>query len=363
MTRLPCSPASPVSRFDDGTWLVRGFQEARDVLAANNEAFRTPHEHEFVQGFSRSFVLATDACTSDDRSRFRTALAAAISPRRTAGLATAVMAPLARHLAGQVAAQRVCNALGNYVRPYARQVSYSLSGVPQEVAAEMGARLRAASDVINENPADAAVGGLLADVWERIRRMTERGELANHGIAGNALKRQFITADEAPLLTIPVLDMAVLDMSGALTVAAIEAVSDLPTDAQRDSADAQHCRAAVWEAARRRDDIYITRVATRRALAGEAWAQSGDRLLIDVLTANSDERVYLEPATFIPRSGQRACRFWPWRSRLHGQGARARDCCRGLARVTVVRSSHFRGRERHLNAAHPAVFEPQSDTI
>jgi hypothetical protein len=103
------------------------------------------------------------------------------------------------------------------------------------------------------------------------------------------LRRGFITVDEAPLLTIPVLEMAALDMSGALTLAAVTAVSGLPPQAQLRMAGARECRVTVWEAARRLGDIYITRVARRAAPFRPVQIASGDRLVIDVPTVNSDD--------------------------------------------------------------------------
>lgn len=302
MTSLaPSTPFSSgrVARFDDGVWLIRGLQEARDVLA-DNEAFRTPHPHEFVPGFSRSFFLATDTGAAEDRRRFRAALAAAVSPRRMQRLAAEVLAPTARRLAMLVVTQATFDVLDEYVRPYTRQVSYHLSGIRQDLAVELGARLGVASELIREDPADSAARSLLTEVWQRIERMAQRGELDDDGLAGYALRRGFITVSEAPLLTIPVLEMAALDMSGALTLAALTAVSDLAPDTQRTLAETRRCRAAVWEAARRLDDIYITRVATQATTVGAARIRSGDRLLIHVPAANSDDRVYAVPAVFDP---------------------------------------------------------------
>lgn len=219
----PIAEDIPVARFGDGVWLIRGLVEARQVLA-DDDAFRAASPQEFVQGFSRSFFLATDTGTPEDRGRFRKALATAVSPRRD----------------------------------------------------------------------------LLATVWSEIRDMAERGELEADGLPGYALQRQIITVEEAPMLTIPLLEMAVLDMSGALTLAAVQAVSLLSPTAQRQLTDAQSCRAAVWEAARRLDDIYITRVATKSAKIGNACFRPNDRILIEVLAVNTDGRFFPNAREFDP---------------------------------------------------------------
>lgn len=296
------SGACPVTRLDEDVWLVRGLPEARRVLGADH-AFRAPQTTEFVPGFSRSFFLATDTGTAADRGRFRTALAAAVAPQRTERLATEVMAPRARHLAALVAAQPAFDVLDDYVRPFTRQVSYHLSGLPDAQAAELGARLSVAAELAGEDP--AAVRSLVAGVWQQIREVAERGGLDGNGIAGFALRRGLISVDEAPLLTIPVLEMAALDMSGALTLTAVTRVADLPAEEQRRLAGARECRAAVWEAARRLGDIYITRVATCANTLGSARIASGDRLLIDVPAANSDEREVADHLAF--GHGAHAC--------------------------------------------------------
>jgi cytochrome P450 len=193
--------------------------------------------------------------------------------------------------------------LDDFIRPYTRQSSYRIAGIPAEPAAELAGRLRVAADLRAEEGGIVAARALVADVHERIRGMAHRRELDPAGIAGHALLQGAITVDEAVLLTVPTLEMAVTDMSGALTHATLLALSTVDPSHQQASADERGCRSAVLQAARRLPDIYITRVAARPRLLADAWIHTGDRVLIDATTANSDLRVFPGGPEFDPTGG------------------------------------------------------------
>ncbi|GDY33978.1 cytochrome P450 [Gandjariella thermophila] len=293
------SAVAPVVPFGERVWLVRGLDEARAVLA-DDQTFRIARTDEFVAGYSRSFFLATDTGKQDDRRRFRTALAGAVSPRRLQQLRHDVLVSLADRLAERLVQQATFDLADDYVRPYTRRASYALAGIPDDTAAELVARLQVAASLLHNNGDDPAGKSLLAAVWSAIRDMSQRGQLRPTGLPGHALQRGVITLDEAPLLTIPILDMAAHEMSGALTLAALQAVATLPADEQRDLAQVGTTHAAVWEAARRLQDIYITRVVTGTTTLGGVVLNAHDRVLLDIHAANADTRTIADPARFDP---------------------------------------------------------------
>ena len=192
-----------VSGFADGVWLVRGRAEARQVIE-DSARFRAAAPPEFVPGRSKSFFLATDAAGPDGRSRFRTALAAALSPVRLRTLDELLLVPLAARLAGRLPTDGTSfDPLDDYIRPYTRQISHALAGLPGDVAVHLGARIKVAAELVVDDPADAAASALLAEVWSSIEQVTRSGQLDPEGLAGFALGRGLISADEVPLLVVP----------------------------------------------------------------------------------------------------------------------------------------------------------------
>ncbi|MFE7114114.1 hypothetical protein ACFU99_01645 [Streptomyces sp. NPDC057654] len=282
------TPFVPVRPLEDRVWLVAGFDEAQQVLA-DARTFRTAQADEYVPGYSRSFFLATDTGTAGDRTRFRSALAAALSPQNLAALTSHVMTPLARRLAGQLPDHTPFHVPDAYVRPYTRQLSYALAGLDPGTAVELAGRLRVATELLASGDRAAALT-LLHTVRTTVRNVAETGGLDPRGLPGFAIQRGFITAREAPLLTIPLLEMAALDMSGALTQAALHTTAQLPPARQRHLATPEGALNTAAHTARHLPDIYVTRVATRPArLAGTAL-RPGDRILIDIPAANTDPR-------------------------------------------------------------------------
>ncbi|HZB50143.1 MAG TPA: cytochrome P450, partial [Mycobacteriales bacterium] len=55
-----------------------------------------------------------------------------------------------------------------------------------------------------------------------------------------------------------------------------------------------------WEAARRLDDIVITRVAVEPQLIGGRQIRAGDRVLVDVPAANADVPALPDPHSVLP---------------------------------------------------------------
>jgi cytochrome P450 len=278
---------------------IRDLNAARSVLC-DKDRFRIPTTEEFVPGVSRSFFLATDTSAPADHQRFRAALAAAVTRSRVATLAHNSLMPAATPLARAAAEVETFDLHDDYVRPYSRRAAYALAGISDDTGAELVAHLKVAFELARNPTEAAAAHTLLAGVSHSVRQLAERGELAETGIPGHALSRGQVNAQEAVLLTVPILEMAALDLNGSLTLTALRLIAELTETQQRRLLHRDGLRAAISEAARLLDDLFLTRVATKPIEVNGTRMEPGDRLIIDVQAANLDESVFPDAREFQP---------------------------------------------------------------
>ncbi|MGW3120120.1 cytochrome P450 [Streptomyces sp. NPDC001107] len=278
---------------------MQGQEEAREVLS-DARAFRPAATDEYVPGYSRSFFLATDTSSPSEKARFRSALAGAVSPQRIASFKQTVLHPTANRIAAGLPVDKPIDLIESYVRPYNRQASYALAGLPNETGAELAARVQVATKLLGDGDTRPVARALFAEVNSTLRTLATDGQLASTGLPGHALARGLITVEDVPALTVPILEMAASDMSAALTFATVEAVCALSPSTQQSLLSDASAREAVWEAARTLPDIYVTRVAARPVVLGGQHLRAGHRVLLDIPSANADPRAFAQPKSFAP---------------------------------------------------------------
>jgi cytochrome P450 len=332
--RLAAGP--PPEHLSDDVWRVTDLGQARGVCG-DDQTFRAAAPNEFVSGISRSFFLATDTASPADRARFRNALAAALAPRRLQRLTEEVLKPVAHRLARQLPLGRPLDLMEAFVRPYTRQVAYRLAGLPETLGIELAAFIKVAADMVMRDEQPNVVRELLAHVWTSIADAVGAGDLASDSLPGFALTQGSIREEEIPLLLVPILEMAVLDLSSALTTAAVARMSRFGGHAQLGLQRETAARDLVWVAAADLVGLNITRVATEATIVGGVSLPPSSRLILDVTAANRQVCSHAAPGEGLTGDGDHLA---------FGQGAHA--CMgRGLAlavAATAIRELAGRGR-------------------
>ncbi|WP_112238876.1 hypothetical protein [Kribbella monticola] len=274
-----------VERFRDGVWLISDVEVATIVLT-DHERYRAPRIEEFVPGVSRSFFLAVDAADAGNGDRFRQALVGALTPRRIARYERDVLQPAVARLADRAVKSAAFDLLDDFIRPYSRRASYALAGMPEETSLEIVGRLKVAGELYSSDRRSAVAGALVRQSHQLMVDAAADGLLSPDGLPGFALSHGLIDLTEVPLLGRPVFDMAVSDLSAALIVASVSALASMTASAQRDYASQAGSRVLVMAASRQLSDIVATRVCVTDAMVGQTKVSAGDRLLLDLSSAN-----------------------------------------------------------------------------
>ncbi|MDQ1066601.1 hypothetical protein [Streptomyces canus] len=271
---------------DDGgtcVHVVADLDRSREVLDDSGN-FRIARFDEYVPGLSKSFFLAADMTDGAAAARCHKELAAYLAPARMPALIEA-FGEGAREVVSLLPQGTSFDIVEECLRPYGRRVACALGGVTQEEGSTLLAALRYAAKLTAEGADEHAIRQLQGWVWNRLHvAVAAGGPFDTPGLPRFALDRGNLSAREIALLTMPLFEMAAY---GRNTSIAHMVLSEMHRGRlSTDELHGESLRSVVSRGAALVKDLVITRVARNDTVLHDVKIQAGDRVLVDVVTAN-----------------------------------------------------------------------------